>query len=100
MSTFKAIEKYRKIKKLIIALTIILVVLDTIIGFANPAYLLSSSSVIVLGFAGYSLVNEYERYRIEHKSFSKVILIFSLILAAFSVYHILLNLVNMSGTFV
>lgn len=99
MSTFKKIEKYTKIKKFIISLTIILVILDTILAFANPAYVMSSSSLIGLGFSSYSLMKEYESHRIEDKEISKAILIFSLAISGFSLYYIFLNLINMSGTF-
>lgn len=51
MATFKKIKRYYKIKKLIIFLTVILVILDTIIAFADPAYLMSSSSL--MGFSLY-----------------------------------------------
>lgn len=97
MSIFKKIEKYVRIKKFIISLTIILVIIDTILAFVNPAYLMNSSSLIGLAFSGYSLMKEYESYRIEHKEMSKTILIFSLIVGGFSLYHILLNLLNISG---
>lgn len=97
MSTFKKIEKFAKIKKLIIPLTIILIILDTIIAFTNPAYLMNSSSLMWLGFSSYSLMVEYMSYRIEYKEISKIMLIFSVITSVFFLYHIFLNLVNMPG---
>lgn len=87
MNTLKKIEKYEQMKKGIITLTIILVILDTIIGFASPVYRPSASSLLGLGFT--------RGYRIEYKEISKVILILSLVLAGFSIYYIILNLMNM-----
>lgn len=100
MSTFKKIEKYEKIKKRIIILTVILVVLDTILAFASPMYLPSASSLLGLGFAGYHSTKEYGNYRIDNKNMSIVILLISLILAGFSVYYITLNLLNMADLLV
>lgn len=96
---FKKIEIYEKIKKGIIASTVALVIIDTIIAFISPVYLPSASSLIGLGFASYYLIKEYAGYHIDHRKVSKVILTLSLILAIFSVYHILLNLLNMAGAF-
>lgn len=100
MSTFKQIEKYEKIKKVIVVGTVSLALLDTIIAFVNPAYLPSMTSLIGLGFGVYSVVNEYADFRIKHKEMSRMVLILSLILSGFSVYHIILNLLNMSGSLI
>lgn len=97
MSTFKKIDQYERTKKLIIILTVGLVIIDTIITFTKNAYIPSSSSLMGVGFSSYHLMKEYVSYRIEHKELSKVILILSLILLVFSLYYILLNLLNMAG---
>lgn len=98
MSTFKKIEKYEKIKKIIFVATVVLVVLDIIIGFISPVYRPSMTSLIGVGFAVYSLMNEYADYRVKNKKMSKMVLVLSLVLSGFSLYHIILNVISMSGS--
>ena len=92
--TFKKIERLRKIKKIVIFLTILLVILDTMIAFADPAYLMNSLSIMGLGFSGYFLIKEYENKRINKKESSKILLSIYLIVIGFSLYYIFLNLIN------
>lgn len=94
MCTFKKIERLRKIKKIVIFLTILLVILDTMIAFADPAYLMNSLSIMGLGFSGYFLIKEYENKRINKKESSKILLSIYLIVIGFSLYYIFLNLIN------
>lgn len=70
-----------------IYLDVCLFLVDTILGIINTNYLANdsnSTSIIFIGYFGYSLIKQFFLYKERHDEFSKTIVIISVIALALS----------------
>ena len=81
-------EKSEKMKKAIVRLTVAAVLMDFLIGLLDPAYTLSSGSLIAIGFMAHSLVKEYEKHKSGKEKFSKAIVFLSVSVILLSIYRL------------
>ncbi|MBO1264919.1 hypothetical protein J3A84_07750 [Proteiniclasticum sp. SCR006] len=81
-------EKSEKMKKVIVRLTVVSVLMDFLIGLLDPAYTLSSGSLIAIGFMSHSLVKEYEKHKSKKVKVSKGIVFLSVSVILLSIYRL------------
>lgn len=81
-------EKSEKMKKAIVSLTVAAVLMDFLIGLLDPAYTLSSGSLIAIGFMSHSLVKEYEKHKSGKVKVSKAIVFLSVSVILLSIFRL------------
>jgi len=82
------VEKSEKMKKVIVRLTVASVLMDFLIGLLDPAYTLSSGSLIAIGFMSHSLVKEYEKHKSGKVKVSKGVVFLSVSVILLSIYRL------------
>lgn len=86
-------EKYNKVKKIIVIIIAILVAIDIFILYKDPTYISSMTSMFLLGYASHNLLNEYSRYKTKGSEVSKMICILDIIIIVVCLYYIIMNFV-------
>ncbi len=88
-------QNYKKRRKILIILTISLVILDIFTSFMSPSYLSSLSPLTTLSITIGGLLHQYYVYQTKEEEISTVPFLLLVGIAGFSLYHIILNVVQM-----
>lgn len=89
-------DKVTKWKRITIYLFAFLYLADFIMGTINTSYSAdksNSTSIVFVGFFGYSLFKQFYLYKERNNEFSKTIVAISIIILALSLFNISSNLI-------
>lgn len=87
-------NNHKRIKNVILYTTILLCIIDFMVGIFNLRYSINTFSLLILGYYVDALVNEHLKYKTKSDKFSKPLVFFSILLISLSLYSITRNIVN------
>ena len=88
-------DKYNKLKNTLLIIIGILIVIDVIISFATPSFKSNLATLILLGYAISSLLDEYIKYKTKGEKIHRTICIVDITIIIFCLYWISLNLLKL-----
>ncbi|HZK09444.1 MAG TPA: hypothetical protein VFD08_00095 [Clostridia bacterium] len=87
-------DKYIKLRKIILRLAIALLMIDLLLTFIQSEYPSSLFYIILFAHAASHLVTQYTRYKAKDESFSKLVFVLYIIFTGFSLYNIVANAIK------